>query len=97
MSVANADESPKSYPFFSEKFRKILDKLEKKDRQALRKINEQINKVLDYPEVGKPLCHDMKNLRRMHIGSFVLVYKILGNEIRFLDFDHHDKVYKKKY
>lgn len=28
---------------------------------------------------------------------FVLVYEITKTEVRFIDFDHHDKVYKKKY
>ena len=89
-------EQSNYFLFFSEKLKRVLKKLEKKDRQALRQIEEQINKILNNPETGKPLRYDMKQLRRVHIGSFVLVYKILGNEIRFLDFDHHDKVYKVK-
>lgn len=95
--MADAIETLKPYAFLSERLKKILKKLKKKDRQALNQIEEQIEKILQNPEVGKPLRYDMKHLRRVHVGSFVLVYKIIGNEIRFLDFDHHDKVYNKQY
>ena len=93
--MADANESLKPRPFISERLKKILEKLQKKDRQTINQIEEQINKILDNPEIGNPLRYDMKHLRRVHIGSFSLVYKIFGHEIRFLDFDHHDKVYKK--
>ncbi len=41
----------------------------------------------------------MKGLRRVHIDkSFVLVYEIIeaDNKVIFLDFDHHDKIYKRR-
>ena len=33
--------------------------------------------------------------KRVHIGHFVLVFKIIKreNKIVFMDFDHHDKIY----
>ncbi|MEK7502951.1 MAG: type II toxin-antitoxin system RelE/ParE family toxin [Patescibacteria group bacterium] len=80
----------------SEKLNKILKKQKHKNPQVVSEIQKQIDKVLRFPEFGKPLRHDMKNERRIHIGSFVLVYKIWKNEIHFLDFEHHDKVYKRK-
>ena len=89
-------ENKKKQPFFSKKFLKILEKNSRKNKDLIKKIWDQVNKLLRSPELGKPLRHDMKNERRVHIGSFVLVYKISGNKIHFLDFDDHDKVYKKK-
>ena len=80
---------------FSIEFKKILDKIAKKDRLELKKIENQIYKIISNPLVGKPLRNVMKNYRRIHIGSFVLVYKIENEEITFADFDHHDKIYKK--
>lgn len=80
----------------SEKLNKILKKQKRKNPQVVVEIQKQMNKILGFPEFGKPLRYDMKKERRIHIGSFVLVYKVSGNEIHFLDFDHHDKIYKNK-
>lgn len=80
---------------FSIEFRRILEKMAKKDRPGLKKIETQIYKVISNPIAGKPLRNVMKNYRRVHIESFVLVYKIENTEITFVDYDHHDRVYKK--
>jgi len=42
----------------------------------------------------------MKGLRRVHLEkSFVSVFEIDEEEkmVRFLDLDHHDEIYRKKY
>ncbi|MEK7569079.1 MAG: type II toxin-antitoxin system mRNA interferase toxin, RelE/StbE family [Patescibacteria group bacterium] len=80
---------------FSIEFRKILEKMAKKDRTRVKKIEDQVYKIILSPTVGKPLRNVMKNYRRVHIESFVLVYKIENDEITFVDYDHHDRVYKK--
>ena len=86
----------KHVAIISEKLDKILKKYKNKNLQIVSEIQKQIEKILRFPEFGKPLRYDMKNERRTHIGSFVLVYKISEKEIHFLDFDHHNKVYKRK-
>ncbi len=47
----------------------------------------------------KPLKGEMKGARRVHLAkSFVLVYEIDEKKnkiIRLLDYDHHDKIYRK--
>lgn len=68
----------------------------KKDAALFEQINAVIAKILREPLVGKPLRYAMKNRRRVHVGSFVLVYEFHTGEVRFLDFDHHDRIYKKK-
>lgn len=67
----------------------------REDKNFIRKIESQINKILREPSIGKPLRYTLKNRRRIHVGSFVLVYEFYNGELRFLDFDHHDRVYKK--
>lgn len=37
----------------------------------------------------------IKIIHEPNIGSFVLIYELYQNELRFIDFDHHDKIYKK--
>lgn len=93
--ISDDKENPRIAVIF-EKLNKILKKQKRKNPQIVAEIQKQIEKILRFPEFGKPLRYDMKNERRVHIGSFVLVYKISGDEIHFLDFEHHDKVYKRK-
>lgn len=80
---------------YSERFEWVLLKLAKKNRHLFSEIQTQITKILREPTVGKPLRHVLKNRRRLHVGSFVLVYEFHNGELRFIDFDHHDKIYKK--
>ena len=80
---------------FSSEFQKILQKLAKKDKLTLKKIESQIYKIISNPIIGKPLRNTMKNYRRVQIGSFVLTYRIENESIIFIDYDHHDRVYKK--
>ena len=79
---------------YSERLERALLKLAKKNRHLFSEVQIQIMKILHEPTIGKPLRHALKNRRRLHVGSFVLVYEFHNNELRFLDFDHHDKIYK---
>ena len=82
----------------SEKLKKILKKLFKKDRVryevTLKKINEAINsKDINH---YKNLSYDMKEFKRVHIDShFVLIFKLDKNKkkIKFEDLQHHDYIY----
>ena len=78
---------------------KILNKLSKKDDLAYRQVLKKIEEVVSSPDVEhyKNLRYDMKDKKRIHVGHFVLVFKFVKEESRveFLDFDHHDKIYKR--
>lgn len=80
---------------FSLNFEKILVKISKKDKGSLKEIEKQTLKIINNPLIGKPLRNVLKNYRRIHIDSFVLLYKITEDEIIFIDYDHHDRIYKK--
>lgn len=75
--------------------RRVLKKLKKRDRVLWGRVQDAINKILVYPELGKPLRHFLRNTRRVRVGSFVLVYEIENDLVRILYFEHHDRVYKK--
>lgn len=81
---------------FSIEFVKILEKMAKKDKPGVKNIEEQVYKIAANPIIGKPLRNVLKNYRRVHIGSFVLIYKIESDEVTFMDYDHHDRIYKKR-
>ena len=82
----------------------IIEKLAKKDKKRTEIINKKIKQIINSDSTSiqhyKNLRHDLKDFKRVHIdSSFVLVFKvdIPNNFILFVDFDHHDKIYKKKY
>ena len=82
----------------------IIKKLCKKDRKRVEIINKKIRQIINCDSVSiqhyKNLRHDLKDFKRVHIDtSFVLVFKVdvQKNHILFVDFDHHDNVYKKMY
>ena len=62
-------------------------------------LNNKIKHILENPYQFKPLRANMTGIRRVHIGkSFVLTFEILEKLklVRLLDYDHHDKIFRKK-
>ena len=80
---------------------RILNKLSKKNKTIYEQILKKIDVIINSMNVEhyKNLKYDMKDKKRVHIGSFVLVFKFIKEEgkIIFLDFDHHDVIYGKRY
>jgi len=77
-----------------------LKRISKKDKKLYDTVMKKIGGIIKNPQHYKPLRYDMKGLRRVHLEkSFVLVFEIDEEEkmVRFLDFGHHDEIYRKKY
>ena len=74
---------------------KTFKKLLKKDRKQLEAINKKIEQILSDPFQFKPLRHPLEGLRRVHIGSFVLIYKVTENPsvVKIVKYTHHDEAY----
>jgi YafQ family addiction module toxin component len=79
---------------FSDEFLKIARKLKKKDMKVFERLKSKIREILSNPEHYKPLKGEMKGLRRAHLGSFVIIFKIEGEYVRFITFKHHDEAYR---
>jgi len=83
----------------SKNFDRILDKLQKKDKQLYENLLNKMNEVLNSSDIEhyKNLRYDLKEYKRVQVGHFVLVFKYekLFDLIFFTDFDHHDVIYKK--
>ena len=79
---------------------KILEKLIKKDNLTRERIIKKIEEIISSFNVEhyKNLKKDLKDLKRVHIREKVLVFRFYkkDNLIVFLDFDHHDKIYRRK-
>jgi YafQ family addiction module toxin component len=75
---------------------KIFEKLGKKNPEQLEEINKKVQQILENPHQFKPLKFPMQHMRRVHIGSFVLVYYIDENRkvVTIRRYEHHDEVYK---
>lgn len=72
-------------------------KMEKKEKKQLEVINKKVLQIRENPHRFKPLSNIMKKFRRVHFGSFVLIYSIdEKNRVVILeDYDHHDNIYRK--
>ncbi len=75
---------------------RAFKKLAKKDKIQVEAINKKIDQILTEPFQFKPLKHPLEGLRRVHIGSFVLIYEVLENPktVRVLKYKHHDEAYQ---
>jgi YafQ family addiction module toxin component len=74
---------------------KTFKKLSKKDRKQLEAVNKKIEQIIANPLQFKPLKHPLEGLRRVHVGSFVLIYEVCENPktVRVLKYKHHDEAY----
>ena len=74
-------------PTFEKKVRKIKDHLLKS------KVKKKIHKIIDSPEIGKPMRYSRKGTRETYIPPFRLSYLYIKNEekIVFLDLYHKDE------
>jgi YafQ family addiction module toxin component len=81
----------------SEKVDKIFRKLARKNPEQLEAVTKKLAELVEEPHRFKPLSNVMKGFRRIHFGSFVLLFSI--DEKRKVvvveDYEHHDNVYRK--
>lgn len=88
-----------SYSFeISDKLKKALDKLAQKDKELAIAVKNKIQQIINSNDTSikrfKNLRGNMCDFKRVHIGSFVLIFIVKGDTIFFEDFEHHDKIYK---
>jgi mRNA-degrading endonuclease RelE of RelBE toxin-antitoxin system len=72
----------------------LLKKISKvKDKSDKEKIKKQICKIIENPEIGKPMRYARKGTRELYIGSYRIAYSFIKNQnkIIFLDFYHKNK------
>ena len=73
---------------FEKQFKKIKDNLTKE------RIKKQIEKIIENPEIGKPLRYNLKGERTLYIKPYRLIYTINQDEIILLRFLHRQEVYE---
>ncbi|MEA3378372.1 MAG: hypothetical protein U9Q69_01910 [Nanoarchaeota archaeon] len=81
------------------KLQKVFRKIAKKDNVLALAIDKKIKQIIAYNYVSidnfKNLRGNMGHLKGVHIGSFVLLFKVKGDTIIFESFTHHDKAYRR--
>lgn len=78
----------------SDEFFKTMIKLRKHDSQSYERVKKKMEEILNMPEHYKPLGNVLKHYRRAHVGSFVIVFRIIGEVVRFVGYAHHDEIYE---
>lgn len=72
---------------FAKKVKKI------KDASIKERIKKQIAKIIENPEVGKPLGFSRKGERALRVTPFRIIYTIDGDKILLLNFDNRETAY----
>lgn len=82
----------------SDELKVIFRKIAKKDKELSISIKKKINQIIaldkDTIKHFKNLRGNLKEYKRVHIGSFVLMFKVHENLIIFDKFLHHDEAYE---
>ncbi len=86
----------------SDELRAVLEKTSRKNPQLARAVYrkiEQITQLNDETTIDhfKNLKHGLSDLKRVHVGNFVLMFKVF-KERKFILFDrleHHDDAYRR--
>ena len=75
---------------FAEKFER---QFKKSDSSMKTKIKKQINKIIQTPEIGKPMMYDRKGTREVYVTSFRLSYEYSKEKdiLTFLNISHKDE------
>ena len=75
---------------------RAFEKLARRDSRQMEAVAKKIQEIAQDPHAYKPLRFPLVGLRRVHIGSYVLLFSIdeARNTIVLEDYDHHDRVYR---
>jgi len=77
---------------YTELFEKNIKSL--KDNALKNKIKKQIEKIIQNPEIGKPLRYNLKRERTVYVKPYRIIYAIDGDKLVLLKFMHRDEVYR---
>ena len=85
---------------FTDNLKKKIVLLKKKDTTTYEALQKKILQIASSDNLSiqhyKNLRGALSDYHRVHIGSFVLIFRIVKDTIVFEEFEHHDTVYKTK-
>lgn len=77
---------------FSEEFKRDFKKI--KDKLTRIRVINNLKKLEQLPESGKPLQYELKGHRSIRVPPFRIIYRIEKDDIIINCFDHRKDVYK---
>ncbi len=78
---------------FTREFLDRMKKLKNRDSLLFKRLGSKIEEILENPTHYKPLRNDLKGTRRVHVGHFVIIFKIEDTTVVFISFKHHNDAY----
>jgi len=77
---------------------RIFKKLAKRNPNLMETIAKKIQEILEDPHRFKPMHFPLGGMRRVHWGSFVLLFSMdeQRKTVILEDYEHHDRVYRTK-
>ena len=75
--------------FYDKEFKKAVKKI--KDSSIKEQVKKQIKKIVETPEIGKPMRFARKGTREVYIKPFRIPYAYFDDKILFLAIYHKDK------
>ena len=76
---------------YDKDFQKSIEK--RKDNAFREQIKKQIQKIIENPEIGKPLRYNLKGEKTVYVWPFRIIYSFFNNTLYFLRFEHRKDVY----
>jgi mRNA-degrading endonuclease RelE of RelBE toxin-antitoxin system len=84
----------------SEDLRKTLVILKRKDKTMFQMVEKKIVQIASLDSVSiqhfKNLRSPLSDFKRVHLSSYVLLFRVQANNIIFDAFEHHDKIYQRR-
>jgi mRNA-degrading endonuclease RelE of RelBE toxin-antitoxin system len=75
----------------TDKFVRDVKKL--RDKKTKERIDAEVRRIRENPDVGKPLGYGLKGEKTVRIPPYRLIYAVIGNNLILLRFEHRDEVY----
>ena len=77
--------------------KKKLEILSRKDKVLFLAVDKKIGEIISAGDLNhyKNLRYGLSTYKRIHLGSFVLVFQVRSETVFFEDFAHHDVIYKR--
>jgi len=84
----------------SDDLRKTLVILKRKNKTMFEMVEKKIVQIASLDSVSiqhfKNLRSPLSDFKRVHLGSYVLLFRVQAKNIIFDSFEHHDKIYQRR-
>lgn len=77
---------------YTDQFKHDLQKI--KDNNVQKRVLKVVQKLIDNPNIGKPLKYDLVGLRSVRVSAFRIVYEMKDDTMILHKFQHRKIVYK---